>query len=70
MKEFLSQNNVEFTFVEIMESMANLKSFLKYRDHDPAFAEVRETSRAGIPCIMIGDGEKFILGQPDLKDLL
>lgn len=69
MKEFLSQNGVQFTFVEITESMANLKAFLQYRDHRPEFAEVREVSRIGIPCVVINDGEKIVLGKPDLADV-
>ncbi|MGE5559438.1 MAG: hypothetical protein ACM3XN_00070 [Chloroflexota bacterium] len=69
MKEFLSQNGIEFTFVEITESMANLKAFLQYRDHRPEFAEVRQASRVGIPCVVVNDGEKVILGKPDLADV-
>ena len=69
MKEFLSQNNVEFTYVNITESMANLKAFLKYRDHDPRFAEVKEGGRVGIPCIVVNDGEKILFGQPSLDEL-
>lgn len=69
MKEFLSQNNVEFTYVNITESMANLKAFFKYRDNDPRFAEVREGGRVGVPCTVVNDGEKIIFGQPDLEEL-
>lgn len=49
--------------------MANLKAFLKYRDNHPAFAEVRQVSRVGVPCIVINEGERIIFGQPDLKEL-
>lgn len=69
MKEFLSQNNVAYTFVEITESMANLRAFLRYRDNHPAFAEVRQSGRVGIPCLVVGDDEKFIFGVPDLAEL-
>jgi len=69
-KEFLSQNNVEFTYVEITESMGNLRAFLQYRDNHEAFAEVRKVGRVGLPCIVINDGEKLIFGQPELSDLV
>lgn len=69
MKEYLSQNNVDFTFVEITESMATLKAFLAYRDNNPAFEEVRRVGRVGLPCIVVNDGEKIIFGQPNLEDL-
>jgi len=68
-KEFLSQNNVEFTYVDICESMASLKAFLKYRDNHAAYAEVRQVGRVGIPCIVKNDGEQVIFGQPDLNEL-
>lgn len=69
MKEFLSQNNVEFTYIEVTESMRTLKAFLHYRDNHPAFAEVRKAGRVGLPCIVINDGEKILFGKPELTDL-
>jgi glutaredoxin-related protein len=68
-KEFLSQNDVEFTYVDITSSMRNLRDFLRYRDSHPAFAEVREKNRVGVPCIVIEDGEKILFGKPDLTEL-
>jgi glutaredoxin-related protein len=68
-KEFLSQNNVEFTYVNITESMANLKAFLRHRDNNPVFDSVKKEGRVGLPCIVVNDGEKFIFGQPALEDL-
>ncbi len=69
MKEFLSQNNIEFIFVEITESMRTLKAFLHYRDNHPDFAEVKKAGRVGLPCIVINDGEKVLFGKPDLAEL-
>lgn len=69
MKEFLSQNNVVFTYVDICGSMANLKAFLKYRDNHAAFAEVRQVGRVGVPSVVIGEGERVIFGQPNLNEL-
>lgn len=66
MKEFLSQNQVEFTYVEITESMSNLRAFLMLRDNHPTLAEARTGGRVGIPCVVVNDGEKVFLGKPDL----
>lgn len=69
MKEFLSKNEVQFEFVEITDSMANLKAFLKYRDNRPEFNKVKEEGRVGIPCIVVNDGEKLFLDKPNVNDL-
>lgn len=69
MKEFLSQHNVEYTMIDMTDSMANLKAFLHYRDNYAEFVPVKEQGRVGLPCIVINDGEKIIFGQPDLEDL-
>lgn len=65
MKEFLSQNNINFNYIEITDSMLNLKTFLKYRDNHSQFEEIREKGRVGIPCIMINNGEKFLFEDSD-----
>jgi len=49
--------------------MANLKAFLKYRDHRAAFADVRTEGRVGIPCTVVNEGELIIFGQPELSQL-
>lgn len=69
MKEFLSHHNVNFTYIDMTDSMMNLKAFLKYRDTHPAFEEVRNAGRVGLPCTVVNDGEKIIFGQPDLTEL-
>ncbi|MGE5633175.1 MAG: hypothetical protein ACM3TR_19075 [Caulobacteraceae bacterium] len=69
MKEFLSTNGIEFAFIDITESMVNLKRYLKLRDSRPEFAEIKNKGTVGIPFIMINDGEKFIFDQPDLDEL-
>jgi len=69
-KEFLSQNEVKHTYVEITKSMGNLGTFLKYRDNHASFKEIKEKGRIGLPCIIINDGEKIIFGMPELSDLL
>jgi glutaredoxin-related protein len=69
-KEFLSQNNIEFLYIDITDSMLNLKKFLKYRDNRLEFEEIRKSGRVGIPCVMINKGEKFIFQQSELNELI
>jgi glutaredoxin-related protein len=69
-KEFLSENNVKFAFIDITESMFNLKMYLKYRDNRPEFEEFKKNGKIGIPFISINKGEKLIFDkQPDLNEL-
>lgn len=65
MKEFLSKNSIDYTYVEITEGMENLSRFLKYRDIRPEFVPIKEKGRVGLPCIMVNDGEKFLFGRPE-----
>lgn len=59
-KEYLSNNGVEFLYVDITESMRNLKVFLKYRDEYPQFEKVKESGSVGLPCIVVNKGEEII----------
>lgn len=61
MKEFLSDNEVNYAYLDITENMLNLKLFLKYRDNAPEFKDIREAGRVGVPCIVINNGEQIIL---------
>ena len=54
-KGYLDQNQLEYEFVDINASMANLKEFLKLRDHCPVFDSCRENGSVGIPAIIDGD---------------
>lgn len=59
LKEFLSENNIEFTYVDITASMFNLKRFLKYRDNNDVFENIRKKNMVGLPALMINNGQKF-----------
>ena len=52
----LDEAGVEYTYLDFAEDLRNLKAFLTLRDTDPAFAQVREEGRIGIPCILGEDG--------------
>lgn len=69
-KEFLSQNNVEFLYLDITEGMLNLKTFLKYRDVRSEFDEIRKSGRIGLPCVMINKGEEFLFEQSEFETLI
>lgn len=47
--------------------MTNLKVFLKYRDNNPEFKEVKESGRVGLPCIVINKGEQIIFDYNELE---
>ena len=58
-RKALAENGIPCAFVELTESTANIKAFLRYRD-DPAYADTFDTVRAnhgiGIPCFVFEDG--------------
>lgn len=70
-KEFLSEKNIKYAYLDITDSMFNLKQFLKYRDNYSEFEEIKKKGSIGIPCIVINNGEKFIFDEtPNLDDLI
>lgn len=70
MKEVLSENNIRYVYLDITDSMFNLKKFLKYRDNHSEFEEIRKKGSVGIPCLVINNGEKFIFDEsPNIDDL-
>lgn len=70
MKEFLSENNIEFLYLDITDSMLNLKRFLKYRDTRPEFDEIKKSGSIGLPCVMINKGEHFIFEQSEIEEFI
>lgn len=52
----LKKSNVEFEFCDFADSLLYLKEFLKIRDENSLFAEVREKGSIGIPAIVKADG--------------
>jgi glutaredoxin-related protein len=69
LKEFLSNNDIDFEYIEITDSIRNLKIYLKLRDTRPEFDEIKRIGRVGIPFIMIDNGERFIFEKPVLDEL-
>lgn len=55
-KEIMKERGFTAEYVEITENTANLREFLHLRDHDEAFAPVRERGSIGIPAFVREDG--------------
>ncbi len=52
----LDHNGITYDYVNITDNMPNLKEFLKYRDNNGVFDEVRKAGNVGIPAIVKEDG--------------
>lgn len=52
------RNDHDITIVDIVESTANLKEFLSYRDKEEMFEPIKEAGRIGIPFFVLEDGTK------------
>lgn len=55
-KAAFDANGMTYDFINITESMKNLKEFLKIRDTDPTFNEARENGYVGIPALVKDGG--------------
>ena len=69
MKEFLSEKNIKFGYIDICTSMVSLKRFLKIRDTSEVHREAREKHSVGIPCMLIDD-KVFITETPESVEKL
>ena len=67
MKEVLSKNNISYIDMDITENLFFLKKFLKFRDKNPAFDEIKKKGDIGIPCVVINEGEKFFFNPDTLN---
>lgn len=55
-REDLDKAGVTYEYLDFAENLRNLKEFLKFRDENPIFADIRKEGRIGIPCIVRQDG--------------
>ena len=51
-----AEGNPAFKFIDIGEHVKNLKAFLRLRDADSVFDEVKKNGSIGIPCFVMEDG--------------
>jgi len=49
-------------YQDISESILALKKFLSYRESHSEFDKTKEKGAVGLPCIVVNDGERIILG--------
>lgn len=68
-KEALLQANIEFDYVEITDSMKNLKEFLKLRDKRDEFKIVRRVHAVGLPMLLVDDAIHFNITEEIIETL-
>lgn len=56
-KALMAERGFEVEYIDITESVRNLRAFLALRDHEEAFAAVRERGSIGIPAFVNEDGQ-------------
>ena len=64
----LAANEIPYKYVNITDSMPNLKRFLHLRDHEAIFEPVRLAGNVGIPCIVEPDGAMTLDWEAWLRD--
>lgn len=52
----LDEKQAQYTYLEFSESTANLKRFLKLRDTEAIFDDVKKAGKIGVPCFKLSDG--------------
>ena len=55
-KDELEAAGVPFLYLNISENLLFLKKFLKHRDENELFAQIKQKGQIGIPCIEREDG--------------
>lgn len=71
LKEDLSKNGITFEYIDILDSMYNLKQYLYFRDNSELFNPHKETQRLGIPTVLVesNDDAKLYI-EPNMKDFI
>lgn len=65
-REDLDRAGVHYEYLDFADKLIYLKEFLKLREENPLFQEVKERGSIGIPCLVEEDGsvaldwEKYI----------
>lgn len=55
-EKLFRENGVEFEFRDITKELPYMKEFLKIRDTNPLYDEVKKAGKIGIPTILKEDG--------------
>lgn len=65
-KKVLVEESIELDYRDITKDVKTLKEFLKIRDKDPLFDEIKDLGKIGIPLYILEDGRKTF----DITDFL
>lgn len=49
-------NGIQYKYLSFSDSIMNLRKFLKYRDEEPMFDEIKAAGRVGLPLFQLEDG--------------
>ena len=60
--------SIEYEFIDINDSLKDLKVFLDMRDHNPIFDRLKTIGDIGLPAIVKEDGEVFTDWESYLKE--
>jgi len=52
----LDAAGTDYQFCDFSDDLAHLKAFLKIRDSEPVFEELKREGKIGIPCLVYDDG--------------
>ena len=52
----LDATGTGYIFCDFADDLAHLKAFLKLRDTEPVFEEMKREGKVGIPCLLYDDG--------------
>jgi glutaredoxin-related protein len=68
LKASLDANNVEYDFRNIGDSLHDMAVFIKIRDTNPVFDEIKGTGKIGIPAVVTEDRSVFLDWEGYLKE--
>lgn len=64
------KDNPNYQIIDIGEHVRNLKEFLRLRDANPAFEQIKANGSIGIPCFVLEDGSiKFEMEDVVIDDI-
>ena len=68
-KASLDANGVAYDFIDITDSMQNLKKFLKLRDTEDVFTDAKNNGYVGIPALVPEEGGITLDWEKYLSDM-
>lgn len=54
--EYLKDTDVKYMYIELGDSIMNLKKFIRMRDKEELFDETKKVGDVGVPCFKLEDG--------------